>query len=229
MFKFVVKDRLFYSQFEYCIRFYLDEVNCLRTLDHAHIDSQIERRIAWRSIQQTLTPNRSTGAIATMLSNRSNKIDETTVEHLHLLADVLLTAPANFKLVVSSFTGYVYANDLTLIDRVSKLPGITDIEYTRAIVGRPKNTIRLKDPQHQWRSYFKISKLTTDQKTQLTNFLANQSTVRLSPALTQWLDLKFTRTQDYFFIDYNEPAWLTMLSLVQPGLIRKTLEIIPTK
>ena len=229
MFKFVVKDRLFYSQFEYCIRFHLDEVNCLRTLDHAHIDSQIERRIAWRSIQHTLAPNRTTGAIATMLSNRAKKINETTVEHLHTLADILLTASTNFKLVVSSFTGYVYANDLALIDRVSQLPGITNVEYTRAIVGRPKNTIRLKNPQHQWRSYFKISKLSTEQKTQLTNFLANQHTVRLSPALAQWTDQKFTRTQDYFFVDYNEPAWLTMLSLVQPGLIRKTLQIIPTK
>ena len=102
-------------------------------------------------------------------------------------------------------------------------------EYTRAVVGRPKNTIRLKDPRHQWRSYFKIGKLTAEQKTQLVNFLANQHTVRLSPALTQWVDLKFTRTQDYFFIDYNEPVWLTMLSLVSPGLIRKTLQIIPAK
>jgi hypothetical protein len=61
------------------------------------------------------------------------------------------------------------------------------------------------------------------------NFLANQPMVRLSPALTQWIDLKFTRTQDYFFIDYNTTAWLTMLSLVTPGLIRKTLQIIPAK
>jgi hypothetical protein len=189
----------------------------------------IERRIAWRSIQQTLTPNRSTGAVATMLSNRSNKIDKITIEHLHTLADVLLTTPANFKLVVSSFTGYVYANDLSLIDCVSKLPGMTNVEYSRAIVGRPKNTIQLKNPRHQWRSYFKIGKLTTEQKTYLTNFLANQSDIRISPALTQWINFKYTRTQDYFFIDYNEPAWLTMLSLVQPGLIRKTLEIIPTK
>jgi hypothetical protein len=94
-------------------------------------------------------------------------------------------------------------------------------------VNRPKNTIRLKDPQHQWRSYFKIGKLTTEQKTQLVNFLANQSDIRISPALTQWIDLKFTRTQDYFFVDYNTTTWLTMLSLVTPGLIRKTLQIIP--
>ena len=225
MFKLIVKDKLFYSQFEYCVRFHLDEVNCLRTLEHTHIDSMIERRIAWRRIDQTM--HRSTPT--TVLSNQSNKITETTVENLHRLADVLLTTPANFKLVVSAFTGYVYTNDLMLIDQVAKLPGVSHVEYSQAVVGRPRNTIQLKNPRHQFRSYFKISKLTTEQKTYLKNFLANQTDIRISPALTQWINFKYTRTQDYFFIDYNEPVWPTMLSLVLPGLIRKTMQIIPTK
>ena len=225
MFKLIVKDKLFYSQFEYCVRFHLDEVNCLRTLEHTHIDSMIERRIAWRRIDQTM--HRSTPT--TVLSNQSNKITETTVENLHRLADVLLTTPANFKLVVSAFTGYVYTNDLMLIDQVAKLPGVSYVEYRQAVVGRPRNTIQLKNPRHQFRSYFKISKLTAEQKTYLKNFLANQTDIRISPALTQWINFKYTRTQDYFFIDYNEPVWPTMLSLVLPGLIRKTMQIIPTK
>ena len=225
MFKPVVKDRLFYSQFEYCVRFHLEEVSCLRTLDHAQIDSMIERRIAWRSISQTMT-NRP---LVTQLSNQANKITETTVENLHVLADLLLTTQANFKLVVSAFTGYVYANDRMLIDQVAKLPGVYYVEYTQAVVGRPRDTIQLRDPKYQWRSYFKVGKLTTEQKTHLKNFLANQPGIRISPALKNWINYKFTRTQDYFFIDYNEPAWLTMLGLVLPGLIRKTLEIIPAK
>ena len=225
MFKLIVKDRLFYSQFEYCVRFYLEEVSCLRTLDHTYIDSMIERRIAWRSISQTMT-NRP---LITQLSNQSNKITETTVENLHVLADLLLTTQTNFKLVVSAFTGYVYTNDRMLIDQVAKLPGVSYVEYTQAIVGRPRDTIQLRDPKYQWRSYFKVGKLTTEQKTHLKNFLANQPGIRISPALKNWINYKFTRTQDYFFIDYNEPAWLTMLGLVLPGLIRKTLEIIPAK
>jgi len=225
MFKPIVKDRLFYSQFEYCVRFHLEEVSCLRTLDHAQIDRMIERRIAWRSISQTMT-NRP---LITQLSNQSNKITETTVKNLHVLADLLLTTQTNFKLVVSAFTGYVYANDRMLIDQVAKLPGVSYVEYTQAVVGRPRDTIQLRDPKYQWRSYFKVGKLTTEQKTHLKNFLANQPGIRISPALTQWINFKYTRTQDYFFIDYNEPVWLTMLSLVLPGLIRKTLEIIPAK
>jgi len=229
MFKLVVKDRLFYNRHEYCVRFHLDEVNCLRTLDHAYIDKMIERRIAWRQVDQTFAQSKSASLVATIVSNRSKIITDATVENLHTLAEVLLTTPASFKLVVSAFTGYVYTNDLTLIDCVSKLPGIANAEYTRAIVGRPKNTIQLRDPKYQWRSYFKLSKLTTEQKNHLINFLANQPEVRISPALAQWINLKYTRTQDYFFVDYNKTAWLTMLSLVTPGLIRKTLEIVPAK
>jgi len=224
MFKPVVKDRLFYDRFEYCIRFHLEEVSCLRTLDHAHIDRMIERRIAWRRIDQTLSRPQ-----ITQLSNQSNKITEATVENLHTLANVLLTTPATFKLVVSVFTGYVYTNDLTLIDQLAKLPGMSRIEYNQAVIGRAKNTVALKNPQHQWRSYLKINKLSIEQKTHLKNFLANQPAVRASPALQQWMDAKLITTHDYFFIDYNETAWLTMLSLVQPGLIRKTLQIVPAK
>ena len=233
-FKPVVKDRLFYNRFEYSIGFFMDEVNCLRTLDHAHIDSMIERRIAWREIaQQRIGGNiRSSlfGQHQSIVARRQKEITEQTVGDLHQLADLLLTTTADFKLVVSAGNARVYTNDLALIDQTSRLPGVTRIDYSQAVVGRPKNTIQLKKPLHSFRSYFKITKLTDDQKRDLINFLNNQQEfVRLSPALQHWATIALVRTQDYFFIDHNEMSWLTMLSLVRPGLIRKTQQIIPTK
>lgn len=219
MFKTVVKDQMFYNQFEYCIKFRLAEVSCLRTLDHACIDDLIERRKAWRR----------DSVLRNYMGDKEDIISDSTVEHLHILADLLLNTTVDFKLVVSGFTGYVYTNDLSLIGLISKLPGVSNSKYSQAIIGRPKNTIQLKDPKYLFRSYFKTSKLTDEGKIYLRNFLANHSTVRISPGLQQWIDTKFTRTQDYFFVDYNDPKWTTMLSLVQPGLIRKTLQIIPAK
>jgi hypothetical protein len=212
----------------------MDEVNCLRTLDHIEIDRTIERRIAWREIsQQRVAGNiRSSlfGQPHTILSRRSKEITEKTVSDLHQLADLLLTTASDFKLVVSASNAHVYANDQVLIDQVSQLPGITKIDYSRAIVGRPKNTIQLKKPRHSLRSYFKITKITDDQKRNLINFLNNQQeSIRLSPALKYWATIPLVRTQDYFFIDHDEMSLLTMLSLVRPGLIRKTQQIIPTK
>ena len=232
-FKIIVKDRLFYNRFEYAIGFHLDEVSCLRELDHAQIDSMIERRIAWRDIAQLRVKGHIKSSLfnhtQSILSRRHKEITEKTVGDLHKLTDILLTTSADFKLVVSVSNARVYTNDLTLIDQVSDLSGPTQKDYTRAVICRPKNTIRLKNPKHQFRSYIKQNKLTEDQKIQLINFLANQPTVRISPALKSWLITKFHRTQDYFFIDHDGMPWLTMLSLVLPGLIRKTMQIIPDK
>ena len=230
-FKLVIKDRLFYNRYEYAVGFHLDEVSCLRELNHARIDRMIERRIAWRDIAQQRTSGsiKSTLVGHTILTRRHKEITDTTVSNLHQLTEQLLTTSADFKLVVSVNTAHVYTNDLTLINQVSDLPGLTQKEYNRAVIGRPPNTIQLKNPTHKFRSYFKMIKLTDDQKTHLINFLANQPAARISPALVSWLNSPLRRTQDYFFIDHDTMSWLTMLSLVLSGLIRKTMQIIPAK
>lgn len=233
-FKLVVKDRLFYNRFEYSIGFQLDEATCLRdSLDHDRIDRMIERRIAWREISQQRYASNVKSSLfpgaATILARRQKEITEETVSNLHKLADILLTAPSDFKLVVSVDQGHVYTNDLALIDQINNVPGVTQKSYSRAVICRPKDTIQLKEPKHQFRSYFKITKITQEQKDQLISFLANQQTVRLSPSLQHWTTASFNRTQDYFFVDHNGMPWVTMLSLVRPGIIRKTVQIIQAK
>jgi hypothetical protein len=194
----------------------------------------IDRRIAWREISQQKIAGKVTSSLFghpyNILSRRHKDITEQTISDLHRLADLLLTTNSDFKLVVSVNNAHVYANDLTLIDQISNLSGVTKKEYSRAVICRPKNTIRLKNPRHAFRSYFKMTKITDEQKTNLKNFLNNQQeSIRLSPALSHWASITFNRTQDYFFIDHNEMSWLTMFGLVHPGLIRKTMQIIPAK
>jgi hypothetical protein len=227
-FKSIVKDRLFYNQFEYVLSFTLDEASSLRDLSHEEIDRTIERRKEWRSIalQRWQKSNNSFGNI---LGRRRKEITDETVKHLHLLSDILLTTGSNFKLVVSVNQAHVYTNDLALIDQLDHLNFLECKSYSQAHINRPRNTIQLKNPQHQFRSYFKIVKLTAEQKTHLTRFLLNQQTVRVSPALNEWIPGPFNRTQDYFFVDHDGMSWLTMLSLVRPGLIRKTMQIIQAK
>ncbi len=230
-FKSVVKDRLFYNRFEYAIGFTLDEVSCLRELNHEEIDRTIERRQEWRSIamQRWHKTGQILGKQANILGRRRKEITNDTVKNLHTLADVLLTTCIDIKVVVSANQGHVYTNDLSFIEQLDQLDFLTQKYYSRALINRPQNTIQLKNPKHQFRSYFKITKLTLDQKAQLTGFLLNQKTVRMSPALDEWIVGPFNRTQDYFFIDHNEMTWLTMLALVRPGIIRKTQQIIQAK
>lgn len=208
--------------------FHLDECSCLRQLDHASIDDVIERRKQWRELSQLrFTPGQPFHGY---MRKKHPKITQKTVDDLHTLADVLLNNSCEFKLVVGSNQGYVYTNDTGLIDTLSSMKQLSCKTYARALVTRPKNTIKLKNSCHKFRSYFKLTQLSIRQKDNLMDFLYNQRYhVRVSPALQRWIDQPFIRTQDYFFVDHDTETWLTMLNLVQPGIVRKTMQIIADK
>lgn len=234
-FKPIVKDRLFYDRFQYCISFGLTEISCLREqdLDCTRIRGMLDRRRAWRETAQErwATLHKNNSSQQTLLTHRVwNEITDEVEQNLYDFADTLRNSGTDFKLVVSANCGWVYTNSVGLISQLKPMRMLTGKKYSEAVVDRPKNTIRLKNPRHQYRSYFKITKITNQQKDMLINFLNNQqSSIRISPALTEWTNSAFHRTQDYFFVDHNEMSWLTMLSLVHPGIIRKTQQIIQAK
>ena len=228
-YKSVKKDKLFYDQFEYCIGFFLQEVNCLRILDHASIDDMIQRRKQWREIAQRRW-NTGGKNHSTILGRSWQDITEITSKNLHDLAAILLNTNCKFKLVVSINQGYVYTNDQGLIDELDDLAALLYKSYSQSQIDRPKNTIKLKNPKFKFRSYLAPCMLTLQQKEHLQDFLLNQNeNAKISPALQRWLDQSFNRVQDYFFIDHNTQSWLTMLALVNPGIVRKTMHIIPAK
>ena len=207
----------------------MDEISCLRELDHIQMDELIRRRQIWREVAQQRW-NQGKQSHKSILRGRWREITEKTKQDLHTLAEVLISTNSQFKLVVSADQGYVYTNDLSLITQLDQLSILKYKFYTQATVNRPENTIRLKNPKNQYRSYFKSAKLTAQQKDQLMNFLHNQKDhVRISPSLQRWIDQPFHLLQDYFFVDYDSPQWLTMLALVCPNSIKKTMQIIPAK
>ena len=225
-FKRTIKDRLFYDLYQYSMSFHLDEVSCLRELNHQHIDIIIERRRQWREISL----QRWTNAIQSnknILTRRAKDITDENVKNLHVLTDALLSNQVEFKLVTSVSSAWIYTNDAKLIEQLSQFDFLLWKTYSEAVVDRPKNTIKLKDPKHRYRSYLKSIKLTEEEKKHLCNFFRNQTGhARISPALTKWIDDRWHRTQDYFFIDHDEESWLLMLSLIKPSMIRKTVELI---
>jgi hypothetical protein len=224
-FKSVVKDRLFYDQYNYCVSFHLDEVSCLRELNHQYIDVIIERRRQWREI--SLQRWNSTQGNKNIITRRAKDITDENVANLHALTDVLLRSRVDFKIVTSVSSAWIYTNDTGLLEQISKLDFLICKAYTQAKINRPKNTVRLKNPKHQYRSYLCSVKLTDEEKTQLCNFFKNQqSHARMGPALLAWMDERWHRTQDYFFVDHDQESWLLMLSLIKPGMIRKTVQLI---
>lgn len=222
---------MFYDCFRYCIGFGLAEISCLREqeLDCARISKMIERRKQWREVaqQRWVTFGQKHNAQQTIVTRQWNEITKEVEQNLYDFADILRNSGVEFKLVVSTDYGWVYTNSVELITQLKPMRMLTGKKYSEAVIARPKNTIKLQNPQHQFRSYFKITKITNQQKDMLVNFLNNQqASIRISPALQDWINSVYHRTQDYFFVDHNEMSWLTMLSLVHPGLIRKTQTII---
>ena len=233
-FKSIVKDRLFYDRFQYCISFGLTEISCLRDqeLDCVRIRNMLDRRKQWREVaqQRWVTLGQKHNAQQPILTRRWNEITDEVEQNLYDFADLLRNSGTDFKLVVSTNYGWVYTNSLELISQLKPMRMLTGKKYSKAVIDRPKNTILLKNPRHRFRSYFKITKITSQQKDMLINFLNNQqSSIRIGPALATWTTSAFHRTQDYFFVDHNEMSWLTMLALVHPGIIRKTQQIIQAK
>jgi hypothetical protein len=221
----VVKDRLFHNRYKYCLGFELDEASALRVLDHASIDSVIKRKQMWR---QTAQQRRFNNKHTTNIHWRD--ITEDTVNNLHLVAQALLTTPIDFKLVVGGNRAWVYTNDCDLFDQLDDLPILQHKTYTQAQIDRPRDSIRLKHSKYKFRTYFRFVKLTATEKNTLSAFLTSQeSYAKLSPSLKLWIQNPFNRVQDYFFVDYATDSWLTMLNLVRPGLVRKTLHIITDK
>jgi hypothetical protein len=220
-FKPVVKDRLFYDRYEYCFSFTLAEANVLRGLNHDSIDSRLDQRIEWREI--ALKRWRKT-----LEGMHWNQITDKVREDLHAVCNAIVDSGSDCKIAVSHHVGYLYTNDIPLIDHLRSFRCLSGMNYTRAVINRPKNTILLKKSEYQYRSYFYYIKLTAQEKENLRNFFNNQQEhIRTSPSLYQFLNVKpYVRTMDHYFIDYNDEQWLTILALIRPGLIRKTQHIV---
>jgi PII-like signaling protein len=224
----VNKDRLYYDCWQYCMSFFVPEASALRDLNHDAIDEIIRARRQWRQITKQRWEKNGTKILTNMM--RRQEITDQNVEDLHAVTRVLESA-TDFKTVVSINTIWVYSNDLNLFQQLQDLPFVIDVVYTEAKIHRPRDTVVLKKTNHTQRTYFCSVKLTWQEKQHLVNFLENSSgAVRSSPSLMNWLaEEGYLRTQDYFFVDHNETSWLTMLNLVRPGLIRKTMQIHKAK
>jgi hypothetical protein len=221
-FKTVFKDKLFHDKFNYCIGFFVEEATCLREVDHDYIDKILERRIQFRNVTQ----QRWLQSKLTILTKANRPILPITGEHLHEIADILINSKSDYKSVVSIDNMWVYTNDLDLIKDLDNLDYLKFKKYTRAVVNRPRNTIIVKYSKFTKRTHLRSVRLTEVQSEKLRNFLIrNKDEIRISPGLMDWCNSSYFRTLDYYFIDYDDEGWLTMISLINPQLIGKTLAI----
>lgn len=155
-------------------------------------------------------------------------ITPTTIGNCHTAHDNLKTIPQGYKLITSYDCGYLYLKDLDDAVDFLKSPGISVDQVKQVIVDRPKNSIVIKSAKHDFRTYFKNQRVETDQKTSLINFLKNRTDIRLSPSMKEWITKydSYRYMCDNYFIDHNNDGFLTMLTLVSPIKIKKTVTLL---
>ena len=215
------RSSLYYDQYHWCVNFVITDGHCLRDLDEKKFEQAIKMAKHWSRHYQNDKKWESRG------------IDTA----LRAVRNFLLHSDQSFKTVVSSNFVYVYTNDSEMGQRLyeSGIGGVRLRHIRKAVVSRPNDRVQLRQSQYAYRTYFRERLCDDTQKAMLKNFFeSRQGTFRVSPGLQSWL--KDTaprwmnrRIQSYHFVDHDHPNEGTMISLVMPGIVRKTMPIETTK
>jgi hypothetical protein len=194
----------------------LREAGCMRKLDHAAIDHVVSVRKEWIGrLHDYYSSNRA--------------ITDDVVKNLHNMCDVLINTKRPHKLIIEHGQIRVYTNEPELFTEIiDHVPGLKYPAYTQAVIDRPRDSIRLKESAYSHRTYLRSVVVNDQQKRSISQLLRNQEGIRLSPGLKSWASNTNWRgwTESYYFVDHTDAGWMTMLSLVYPGLIKNTIQII---
>jgi len=218
------RSTLFYNRYRLCIRGHQPEFFCLRAMDHGRIDRVVSARRDWGRRMSSRQPG--------SWYWEAMEITEQDVMNLHRMCNFLQADTRERKVVISGSWFYIYTNDVSLITDISHLPWLDQAKMRVCEVhlqGQP-GTVALKRARHQLRSYFRSILFDDQRRHNLTQLLAQQKHIRLSPSLAYWVQqARWHRTFDYHFIDHDDASIITLLALIEPRLIRRTLPIVAHK
>jgi len=164
---------------------------------------------------------------------------DSMVADLYITAEFFRNLDADHRLVFySGDRCYLYTNSEELVESLQLSECVTVVSVKKRVVVLPQDTIMLVDPTHQFRTYFKSRQFTDkDAVTRLVNWLNTQEQageITMSLSLKYW---SFTsirtfnrpyytnRTRDYWYVNHNNKTYETMINLVYPGLVRKTVSL----
>ena len=231
MYKVVPDDRssLYYNQYEYCVTLHISDAHCLRDLKTVRFEAAIRNAKYWA--EQEMGQNRRPVRHPWDGTGKESALRETR--------DILLEQAGTYKAVISFNVLSLYTNNRRLADQFVGLdnPGVHLHLVRQAVITRPAGVVQLKESKHGYRTYLRERKYSLDQRNMLLNFLdSREGTLRPCGALMAWLrqqpkyymaNLNYSRS--HYFVDHDHPNEGTMLSLVMPGIVRKTMPIETTK
>lgn len=226
---------MYWKQYQYCVTIIQPKISILRGgRDATKIDAAIKNRQYWE--QQDIAARRY---LVNMSDTPSlTALSEQVIADLHVTAAYLKNLDVPNKLVFyGSKQCWLYTNSVDTIETLQmaaihkSLPfEITEIRKCLPVL--PQDTIMLNDPKHRFRTYFKERRITdTAARDCLVSWIQEQESAReiaASPSVKYWIrQLKFRNecTRSHWYIDHNHKSYESMMSLVCPGLVRKTVNL----
>lgn len=208
----VSRDRLFYDQCEYGICVSLAESSVLR----AKTQNELVRAIGYR--------NQTRNSYSW---SQKDQIQGEVLENLLAMFNELDQVRDRIKLIVGYNIMYIYSNDMDVLQKLSGLQYVNFCSAVRAVLDRPRDVILKTNPKFKYRSYFKEKVLEEYERDRLVNFLESRQdifgfTKTLKNSLNRY---RVHLLQRHLYIEHNDPKDITMLSLVMPGIIRKTFTV----
>ncbi len=207
----VSRDRHFYDRYEYGICVSIPEAGCLRAKSHKELDHLISyrnrARAQWAGVKE--------------------QIGKTIRDDLFAVFDELQKVRDQIKLVVSFNIMYIYSNDISALEHFARLKQVSFNNAVQSVVDKPRDVVLINNPKFKYRSYFKDRVLEKTDCERLLNFIESRKDIY---GVTRTLKSSLSRfnvhyLQRHLFVEHNDPKDITMLSLVVPGLIRKTLSV----
>jgi len=222
------RSSLYYNAYEYAMTWQQDEVGCIRSLDEAKMLSHIRMRMDYEQRRNSLYKPYG--------ESFESKFTTRCRNNLEGMRALLATETQPKKMVFFNNFLTVYTNNLGLHGRLMACDWIESVDLKRAELNLPPDTILLKNPQYQYRTYFRGRSLGKQQKARLTAWVTTQGNdIAASKSLRTFLELddrtnrvhwwRNDATESYYYIEHNSLQYETMLSMICPGMVRKTLPI----
>lgn len=210
------RDRLYYDQYQYALSFYCADSYALRENTLVNVLARIRQRQMWTGWSDEDTKD---------ISSRLETVYNALTQTIH-----------DIKYTVGYNTVNVYANSTAELDRIIKQCWFIKRPHVRcAEVDRPKDTVVLKNPKFKLRTYLKAQWVDETRKSQLSAFFkAQEGLIEPCGAFKRFVTgttprnykLKDRWLPDHFYVEYDNPLYLTMLVLILPASNRKTLDVI---
>ena len=232
----VEKDRgsLFYNQYEWSVRWNQRYISVLRDgLDEFKVEKAIANARYWEQQRWKNTYRWSNTGRQEQDAFFRSEITPGVVADIHRARELLTGHQC--KLVISMDSISVYTSDTqlrdTLIDHGQKRGCVV---VTHANVIYPPDTVVLQNPQYKYRTYLRSREVSDENIEILKRWLEAQAgEIVASPGMKNFFKHRKSGyyyptnyTADYFYFDHNDERYPTMLRMVLPVAIRKTVCII---